>query len=97
MLLPWIKLVDPEEVTNCLLFNQVCALRHAFEGAISKRDWPLIGRIDRLSGRIFNSYLPANCEFNEMIIAELTKIKLLYRQSIALLECEIQDLAQQAT
>jgi hypothetical protein len=76
--------------------RQLSLLKQSLKTALSKRDWPLVCRLDRLSGQVVNKLRPKDRATAAEVVRELVEIKILYQQSIALIEKELTDLSNQA-
>lgn len=90
----WIKAVTnagEDGKDKKIVLDQLISLKRALKTALSKRDWPTVGRIDRLSAQIVNNLGPADREMAKKVVRELLEIRALYHHSIVLIEDELRS------
>ena len=92
----WMRAVKQSDQSNHLIVDQLVQLKTALKTALKKRDWPTVCRVDRLSAQIVNKLQPTDRSVLQGVVAELTEIKVLYQQSISLIEKELTELSNQA-
>ena len=76
--------------------HQLQKLRQELEQALNKRDWPYVGRIDRLCAQVVKRLETSGVNEIQEIVGELVEIKKLYNRSLFLIEQQLSKLSNQA-
>ena len=93
---PWLCQVNPGEGKQACSLRQLNDLKTALNSALTKRDWPQVCRIDRLSGQLINNISITDRHLMHEVLRQLLEIKNLYNQSLLMIEKELSDLSNQA-
>ena len=92
----WMQPVSTEKNNDQFVITQLSQLKSALKLALQQRDWSLVCRIDRLSAQIIYSLGPKDKTIMRQAIKELMEIKIIYQQSLQVIDRELEALSNQA-